>query len=453
MGQDRRMAHDAVFQAFYFEFLIRTVDPVVIEAKADHDRVEPQMILHPTHDRYRPTHPDEGRILVENILETGSCRPHEGVVRRHFDARRRTEARNVPPAVGRRAGIEEIFDFMQDEGWILSRHQTTGNFGRGVGRDHGLGPGPRITAPNPIDIAGRTRPDPFQNGASGLADRPGEADFTQKPGFVEGEIAPCLGFFHRQFPHIVVESGDLDHAMGIVQLGQHPGQRIDRIDDGPTIEPGMQIPARPMQRHFDIEHAAQAIGDGRRIDVPGIRVGDDRHVGGEFIAVGAQEIGQGRAAGFFFAFEHDRHLDRQAARHLGPAAKRFEKGHDLALVVHGTARHNTFAVFGVDDRRLERRAIPEFEGIGRLNVVMTVIEQMGDIRSGMGRTRVVGDHDGMTRRLAQARVKPHPGQFIDQPLPGTARLVAIGGIGRDRFDPQEIEIPVQRAIEIAFEMP
>src|ERR1700689_5351293 len=60
-----------------------------------------------------------------------------------------------------------------------------------------------------------------------------------------------------------------------------------------------------------------------------------------------------------------------------PAAERFDEGPDLPLVVDGAAGDHTAAMGTGHDRRLEGWAVPKLDRVGRLDIVMAVIEQMG----------------------------------------------------------------------------
>ena len=133
-----------------------------------------------------------------------------------------------------------------------------------------------------------------------------------------------------------------------------------------------------------------------------------------------------------------------------PCAERLDEGHHLTLVVHGPARDHTLTVLGIDDGRLERRAIPKLQRLGRLHVVVAVVEHVrprGARRSGMMR-----HHHGMAGGVPQARLEPHAVELIGQPLGRLTGFILIGGIGADASDAQQVAEPFYRLIEIAVEM-
>src|ERR1700730_14114977 len=83
-----------------------------------------------------------------------------------------------------------------------------------------------------------------------------------------------------------------------------------------------------------------------------------------------------RTAALLLTLDQHRDLCRQSAMHGLPGAESFKKRHDLPLVVDRAPRHNALAMGAVDDCRLERRAVPEFQGLRRLDVVVPVIKKV-----------------------------------------------------------------------------
>src|ERR1700689_3818013 len=102
-----------------------------------------------------------------------------------------------------------------------------------------------------------------------------------------------------------------------------------------------------------------------------------------------------------------------------PAAERFDEGPDLPLVVDGAAGDHTAAMGTGHDRRLEGWAVPKLDRVGRLDIVMAVIEQMGRGAAGAG---VMGDDNRMARRVSETRFKAECREFIGERLAGAARL-------------------------------
>ena len=88
------------------------------------------------------------------------------------------------------------------------------------------------------------------------------------------------------------------------------------------------------------------------------------------LLVGLDEVVQVGAADFFFAFEDQLDVHRQAAVLLQVRFDGLEVHEHLALVVGRAARVD----LAVADRRLERRRLPQVERIDRLHVVVAVEE-------------------------------------------------------------------------------
>ena len=64
---------------------------------------------------------------------------------------------------------------------------------------------------------------------------------------------------------------------------------------------------------------------------------------------------------------------------------------------------------------------------------------------------MMGDDHRMTRCIADAGVETDRLQVVHQPFGRPPAFVVIGGIGRDRLDPQQLEQSLQALVEIAVE--
>src|SRR5690606_35833659 len=107
----------------------------------------------------------------------------------------------------------------------------------------------------------------------------------------------------------------------------------------------------------------------------------------------------------------------------------------LTLVIGRASRVKRIS----DDRRLERRVIPEIERIYRLNVVVTVDEDGRGFRAGVAPLTV---DDGMTPRwidgnLLQADA-PH---VLGQPLGGALHIAPMFGKRTDAGDSKKLDEP------------
>ena len=90
--------------------------------------------------------------------------------------------------------------------------------------------------------------------------------------------------------------------------------------------------------------------------------------------------------------------------------------------------------------------LPQVQRIDRLHVVMPVEEHVKLlVATGMA------EHHRMPARLAQGRLDADALQLVDQPLPGVAAMILIGGIGGDGGNCQPLEQPFEGRIEIGID--
>ena len=175
-----------------------------------------------------------------------------------------------------------------------------------------------------------------------LAGRDRQADLAEELLLVEVERAPLLGDFLGQFLDPVVEAGQGDRAVGVVQVGEDARQHADRIDRRAAVDAGMQVAVGRVDRHLLERQAAQHGGDRRRFGVPHPGVADQRQVGLQRFGVGGEERRQRHRAGLLLALEQHGDVAGQAAVGAeGPAG--LEEGHQLALVVAGAAGDDALA--------------------------------------------------------------------------------------------------------------
>ena len=118
------------------------------------------------------------------------------------------------------------------------------------------------------------------------------------------------------------------------------------------------------------DQAAQAGGQRRDADVPVARVGDHDDVGGQPVAVLAQQVGEGLGGDLLLALDEEPHGDRQVV------AQRAERAHvhrDAGLVVGRAPAVEAVAA----DGGLERRGVPVGRVVLRLDVVVGVEQHDG----------------------------------------------------------------------------
>jgi hypothetical protein len=202
------------------------------------------------------------------------------------------------------------------------------------------------------------------------------------------KAAPLLQHLGGALVHALVEARDGYPAIGVMQVGDDPGEHVDRVARRAAEEAGMQVAIGAGDLHLEIGEAAQAGGDGRGGTVPHGGVADQHHVAAEFFAVGRDPFGKPLRAALLGALDEDGDAAGQLAAHGDVGAAGLHEGHHLALVVGGAAPDDLFPTFPVlGDVRLEGGRLPQVEGIDRLHVVMAVEQDVR--RPGL---RPVGQH-------------------------------------------------------------
>jgi hypothetical protein len=149
------------------------------------------------------------------------------------------------------------------------------------------------------------------------------------------------------------------------------------------------------------------------------------------------------------ALDEEGDRQRQPAVHLLPGGQRLDDGHQLALVVDGTARHHLRPVRPLAQHRLERRRSPELERVGRLDVVVAVVEQpRAGCIAGIGVGR---QHHRLAGGLVQVGCEASATQAGNQPFRRPPGIGRMRGVGADRWDAQERAPALDGAIEAAVD--
>ena len=130
-----------------------------------------------------------------------------------------------------------------------------------------LEPGPGVAAPHPVDLGGRPGPDPLQRAEALLAvGRATLARLGEPPLLVERQPGQQVSFLLRQRQYPVVEPGQGDPALLVVQPGQQARHCVQRVGHAAAERAGVQVPVRPGH--------VNSIGISPRMPVNG------RHAGG-----------------------------------------------------------------------------------------------------------------------------------------------------------------------------
>jgi hypothetical protein len=254
----------------------------------------------------------------------------------------------------------------------------------------------------------------------------------------------------RQILHAIVEAGQRDAPLVVVQRAENAGQHTDRVLRRAAEQAGMQVTTGGGDAHLVIDEAAQRSGDRRRFRVPHRGVAHQHEVGGEVGLVLFEEGAKMRRADFLLALDQHGDVDWQPARDRDPGAAGLDKGHELALVVLRTARDDDPAPVGMGgDRRLERRVPPQLQRISRLHVVVAV-EQ--DMRPPAAVAAMLADDGRMPLGRPYLGRKAEARKISSEVIGGLPAIGRVSGVGRDRLDPQQRKQPFETGVELGVDM-
>ncbi len=141
---------------------------------------------------------------------------------------------------------------------------------------------------------------------------------------------------------------------------------------------------------------------------------------------------QADAAGLFFALNHQRDGAGRTARNFVPRAERFKEHHHLPLVIHGAARNDALAVRAIKQLWIKWRAVPQFNGVRWLHVVMTVEEDARCAAS--ARPWMRGKHHRVADGRHACSIESHAAQVAHQPFRRVRHISGVRWIGRDAGD-------------------
>ena len=219
-------------------------------------------------------------------------------------------------------------------------------------------------------------------------------------------------------------------------LRQHRHQRVGRVEHRAAVEARVQVALGGAHLHRRLHEAARRQRDRGRALVDHQRVEHDRAVG--VVLAGPEPLQHRGAADLLLALDQEAHVHGQLAR-PGKLARHVQQRQEVALVVGRAARVDAPVALG----RLERRALPQLQRAGCLNVVVAVGEHGG--RAGARRAQLADGHrvaavhaDGL--RAAAGRLDP-----LADPVAGARQGRAVTARRRDGRDPQPVvELFAQR---------
>jgi hypothetical protein len=218
---------------------------------------------------------------------------------------------------------------------------------------------------------------------------------------------------------------------------------------GAAEEAGMQVAIGGLDLDLVIDQPAQRGGDRRGIGIPHAGVANQREIRLEVSLVRFQKRHEVFRADFLLALDHDGDVDRQRPRHRLPGAAGFDEGHQLPLVVLGTARDDDLAPVGViGDDGFERRPVPQIERIDRLHIVMAIEQHMWPA---IGAAIGFGDDGGMPGGRPHLGLEAQRRDVLGQMIGRRLAIAGKGRVGRDRLDPQQCEQPLEAVVEIGID--
>ncbi len=285
---------------------------------------------------------------------------------------------------------------------VLLADQPEREFGAGLRRQHRLRSLAGIAADDAVDVAGRARPDHLQH-RYGPARPPGPRGRRRRETcLVEIEAAPLLRDVLGQFRNAVVETGQRDAAVVVVQVGDDVRENVDRVDRRRRRKcPNADRGSAPWMTTSSSTRPRSMVVIAGVVAVPHAGVADEqRDRPSSSLLVGGEEGGQRGRAGFLLAFEQNGDVAGQAAdsRKARQASTKV-----MSWPLSSAAPRADDCVGRSAPRRGAARtaALPEIERIGRLHVVMAIEQHMR--RVGARRLGMRDDH-----RMARGRPRPKP---------------------------------------------
>ena len=228
----------------------------------------------------------------------------------------------------------------------------------------------------------------------------------------------------------------MDGTAVVLSLGEEFDEAIDGVGRGSAVEAGVEVAAGSGGFDFHVNEAAETDGEGGQTGGVEGGVRDESDVGFELLRVFGDELGDGLAADLLFAFDQEFDIEGEGAAEFAEGFDGLDVGVELALVVGRTAGVDV----AVGDDRLKGRGVPEFEGVGGLDVVVAVAED-GGLAGG-------GQAFGVDERVPRGLNDLHVGQ-ADGAEGGGGELGGafdVGFVLRQRADARDAE-KVQQLVE------
>src|SRR6478609_8950889 len=135
------------------------MNPIVVEAEADEERIDAERALEVATARDRAAAADRDDAPAPLIRERRAGLLEYRRIRRHRQSRGAGMADELGRDVVGQAVADELMERGRDPDRVLIADEAEGHLGRGLAGDDGLAALPGIAAPDAVDVAGRARLD------------------------------------------------------------------------------------------------------------------------------------------------------------------------------------------------------------------------------------------------------------------------------------------------------
>ncbi len=196
----------------------------------------------------------------------------------------------VSDAVGDQ-GLDKCLDELSDGLPVLVGHQSEGEFGVGGSGDNGFGSFALVSAPQSVDVEGRTDGSGFVVGVALFGVR------RQSGVLLEGFGRGCAfceesAFLGCEFNDVVVEVGDLDFSgVDVVDLVEDVCEECGGVEDGAAVYAGVEVASWSPDIQLEVGDSAEGYGDAGLVLRRDGGIGDKAYVNGwqgVFLEVGGK---------------------------------------------------------------------------------------------------------------------------------------------------------------------